>query len=328
IFNFSKLEKLRIVSRIQKQRFSSVQNCLFGYDVLGKEYKLVCINNYYDGASVDKFYNTCIILTLGSTGAQSWKESKHPMKHKGFPLNHKYLPPGRCIDGALFWMTILDKAVLFSFDLHEEKFQEIKLPEDLDQTDYDNQLEYKRCFCCATIIKESNTRSGVVELYILKDRIKQIWVKENITFDLPTTVRDLPPFSLSRDYKCTATFSLSKDGITSIRIIEFGGRMHLYWRKSLQHKRRSQIFQFYDLDLKKLVEVKGAIDGEYGYDYHVANHVQNLVCLKAWAMNEGDGGGVLVGRDMFKQMPPSLGAAVSFFSSLSFSAENNEVLIV
>ncbi|KAI3847077.1 hypothetical protein MKW92_041584, partial [Papaver armeniacum] len=336
IFNFSKLEKLRIVSRIQKQRFSYVKNCLFGYDVLRKEYKLMCILNYFD----QNFYNRCIILTLGSTGAQSWREIKHPMKHKGFPQGHKYLPPGHCINGAVFWMTILDKGVLFSFDLHEEKFQEIKLPEDLDQTHYDNQLEYKRCFCLATIIKESHTRNGVVELYILKDRVNQIWVKKNVRFHLPTTIRDLPPISLSRDYECTATFSLSKDGITSIRIIEFAGRLYLYWRKSFQHKRRSQIFQFYDLDLKKLVEVKGDTDGEYGYDYHVANHVENLVSLKAWARNGGDGGGVLVGRDkfdgcsirkiqdMFEQMPPSDGAVVSFFSSLSFSAENNEVLVV
>ncbi|XP_026377923.1 putative F-box protein At1g47790 [Papaver somniferum] len=334
IFNFSKLEKLRIVSRIPTPPFTSVGDCRFGYDVLAKEYKLMCILLYIDDE--DEVYNKYIILTIGGSGTQSWRKIKHPMTMKGHPRS-----PGRCIDGALFWVrydTDECKKVLISFDLHDEKFQVINLPTaGMYFPEYDHQLEYKRCFCYASV-KKPDTRSGAVELHILKDRIQQVWETKIITFDLPDTVRN-PPAAPCYDFK-GLTFSLSEEGITSIRIVEFDGRIYLYWR-NMENEKGSHIIQFYDLESKKLTEVEGPTGGKCGKDYHVANHVENLVSLKAWTTHEGDGGGVLLGRnfdtgtskkieDMFKQMPASTtdGEMVSYFSSLSFSGKNKDVLLV
>ncbi|KAI3913216.1 hypothetical protein MKW98_007232 [Papaver atlanticum] len=151
-------------------------------------------------------------------------------------------------------------------------------------------------------MKNSDAYSGAVELYILKDRIKQVWLEETIAFDRPVT-RGIPP----------------PTGI-KIQIIELAGRIFLHWGEFLVREGiKNPIIYFYDLQSRKVNEVR------LGSKFTASNnHVENLICLRAWATKEGDGEKLGLIYDtstlkiiqyMFKQMPPTLGAAVSFFSS-------------
>ncbi|KAI3893572.1 hypothetical protein MKX03_011202 [Papaver bracteatum] len=177
--------------------------------------------------------------------------------------------------------------------------------------DHYHQFEHKRCLCVASI-KESGTRSGVVELYILKDRIKQVWVTETITFDFPVTVR-IPP---QPTYDSNGNTYNNNENLTSIQIIELAGKILVYFGKLLVYKGRSPITQFYDLKSRELIEVR--VGSKFYSDYHVANHVENFMSLRAWATRDGYGGEL--GQfddistswkilDVFKQMPPSHSAS-------------------
>ncbi|KAI3893568.1 hypothetical protein MKX03_011198 [Papaver bracteatum] len=331
IFNFSKLEKLRVVSRIHTPgKMMHIENCQFGYDCLSSKYKLVCIlcHGYHANS------RQCFILTLGSSDTQLWRE----IEVKNLAIPPDYSTQFICsINGALYWWVCENfryKRALLSFDLHEEKFQVIDLPKELINPypapqQKDLPLEHRKCLCVASI-KESDTHSGVVELHILQDRIKQVWAKEIIIFDLPVAICP------SKDNNGSTTFSLSGDGtsITSTRIIEFTGKLFLYWGEALLQKgKKSRIIHFYDLQSRELNQVR--VGSKCGSQYHhVSNHVENLISLRAWATKGGDEGGelgrnmdkdtVLKIEDMFKQMPPSLNAAFSFFSSLG--RNNNELV--
>ncbi|KAI3893570.1 hypothetical protein MKX03_011200 [Papaver bracteatum] len=318
IIKFSKLEKLRIVSRIHTPGKMWVQACRFGYDCLSNKYKLMCTLNHGDHASSRNY----LILTLESgSDTQLWREIKNPPIPQGlYPI---FI---HCINEALYWWlseSFTYVRALLTFDLHEEKFQVIKLPNECNPHIFSEKkdvlLEYRKCPCVASI-KESGVHSGVVELFILEDRSNQIWVKETMTFDIPITI-------CPSAYRHKTTFSPGEDGINlaCIRIIGFSGRIFLYWGKLLLHKRiRSRMIQFYDLQSRELKEVR--VGSKCGSNYHVTNHVENLISLRAWATKEGDGGElgrnkdidtVRTIEDMFKQMPPSPTAAISFFSSLS-----------
>ncbi|OVA07090.1 F-box associated domain [Macleaya cordata] len=150
----------------------SIKGHGFGFDSLTKEYKVVCIV---------KELECPLVYTLGTNS--SWREITDP-----YPLsipirNRKYAKSAVSCNGALYWRCD-NPLLMLSFDLHDEKFQYIEVPVECDWTEHIwvHYLEYKGYLCFARLEK-FGSQNCKVHMHMLKDKIKQIWIKE--TFVVP-----------------------------------------------------------------------------------------------------------------------------------------------
>ncbi|XP_026408827.1 uncharacterized protein LOC113303957 [Papaver somniferum] len=173
--------------------------------------------------------------------------------------------------------------MLLPFTLHDEKFQFIQLPAksttDEQQkhlhVDYPHLLEFKGSPCIARVEKISGNGSDYphrccddhqgsssrsccccckVHLYILKDKVKQVWVKEE-SFDVRVT--SSPEWSRKQaPDPCCFCFG-STTTAPPTRIFSFSDQILLYWFKG-------KSLQIYNLRSEKLQHVV-----PYNYREHV-----------------------------------------------------------
>ncbi|XP_026403625.1 uncharacterized protein LOC113298941 [Papaver somniferum] len=189
----------------------------FAFDSLSQVYKAVIVFTSKDD---DGF--VCVVITLGTLSWRniitSTLDMSPPPGSPPFPgrmvtrLSSSFCRPATYCGGDLLWRTTSEVGngskmeMLLSFDLHYEKIRFIRLPAvsnltpTMDEHQYlviDHLLEYKGYPCIARSEKISISNSDhsghrceyqsncccKVHMYILKDRVKQVWIREE-TFDV------------------------------------------------------------------------------------------------------------------------------------------------
>ncbi|CAB4295509.1 unnamed protein product [Prunus armeniaca] len=103
-----------------------------------------------------------------------------------------------CLNGAVYWIYEKQK-MLVAFDVEEETFKALPLPEDYDQVfanyyadqDYENySSDNANDYCCPTMVKvggcvgvfaDMSWKHDKILLWILKDYQNIVWVKETIS---------------------------------------------------------------------------------------------------------------------------------------------------
>ncbi|KAI3893256.1 hypothetical protein MKX03_019091 [Papaver bracteatum] len=207
VWNFTTNELLRIIPPTVR---ISLLSRGFGFDSLNN--KLVFMFN--TGSC------RCLVYTFGSKSC--WKDFDVPEK-KATSVQGTFIPYGG--GGALFWMT-WDPGMILMFDLHQDKFQYIRMP--LERIEYRTRkglFECKGFLGVAILIRSgSSTTLEKVHLKIYKDN--QAWVKE--TFDI-------------------SPYSIPFSG--NFRFISSSDQVLLYWMDP-------NCFQFFNLHSKCLKVVR------------------------------------------------------------------------
>ncbi|OVA00039.1 F-box associated domain [Macleaya cordata] len=134
---------------------------------------------------------------------------------------------------ALFWETLEPLHEMVYFDIHDEKFQVIQLPDEyVSNKDYygfhPELMEYNGCLCFGIWEYSRTTHNRYrVRLHILKEKIKQVWMQETVDFILP--------FTLPSECYCN--------------IMGFSDRAIICWLDK-------ECFRIYDVQSKDLKEVQ------------------------------------------------------------------------
>ncbi|KAI3900206.1 hypothetical protein MKW92_042466 [Papaver armeniacum] len=260
VWNFTTNELLRIIPPVivDKEDTSptrglgyTLMSRGFGFDSLNNEYKLVLIVFIRKTRCRQGF-----VYTYGTKS--SWKQINLP-KQKATSLQGTFIPYGG--GGALFWMT-LDPGIILQFDLHQDKFQYIRIPLERNECpankNHFRMFEYKGFLGVAILLWRTNTTTTLekVRLKIYKDN--QVWVNE--TFDVS-------PFSIP----FTAGF----------RFFGFSDQVLLHWMDP-------DCFQFFNLHSKCLKVVRKFASGIHenilpqrarDEDYWLIQEVQNISSL-------------------------------------------------
>ncbi|CAL8994836.1 unnamed protein product [Prunus brigantina] len=174
----------------------------FGFSPLTDEYKVLQVLSFRldQGDKWDLVFNT---FTLGR---DSWWRPLQ-VDHGDLPFDalayasdsyEQRSTASVCLNGAVYWIYEKQK-MLVAFDVKEETFKALPLPEDYDQVfanyyadqDYE---EYSRIdandYCCPTMVKvggcvgvfaDMSWKHDKIVLWILKDYKNIVWVKETIS---------------------------------------------------------------------------------------------------------------------------------------------------
>lgn len=276
IWNTARNESLLIFPPVNDSDSGAygVVNYGFGFDSITKEYKVVYITY---SATVRSF--KCLVLTLGR-GTISWSEVVAPE-----------VVVSRCFKSAVYtshngastlsWRTA-DINVLLSFDLHDETFNVIRVPVECES----NKDEYPlvelvevggflgllrlesliprgdNSSCTGNryhpLHEESNTWK-MVHLYILQDKVNQVWSKQQKF--------DLTPYSLP----CSM----------NSRFASFSDQILLFWVDG-------KGFQLFNLHKKHLKVVTAHVsvnnqgpESVSSQDFRLTYHVENLCSLQS-----------------------------------------------
>ncbi|KAI3903360.1 hypothetical protein MKW98_032014, partial [Papaver atlanticum] len=205
VWNFTTIELLRIIPPVifDKDDTSPIRGfeCPFlsrgfGFDSLNNEYKLVFMLN--TGSC------RCLVYTFGSKSCT-------------------FIPYGG--GGALFWKTS-DPGMILMFDLHQDKFQYIRIP--LESIEYHTRKELFECrgFLGVAILFRSSSTTTLEKVHLKIYKDNQVWVKE--TFDI-------------------SPYSIPFSGY--LRFISFSDQALLYWMDP-------NCFQFFNLHSKCLKVVR------------------------------------------------------------------------
>ncbi|KAI3904183.1 hypothetical protein MKW92_024004 [Papaver armeniacum] len=261
IWNFTTNELLRIIPPVivDKEATSPVRDLGynfmsrgFGFDSLNNEYKLVLI------VFIRK--TSCLQGLVYTSGTKSsWKQINLP-EQKPISLQGTFTPYGG--GGALFWMT-LDPQIILHFDLHQDKFQFIRIP--LERNEYPTSknhfrlFEYKGFLGAAILRWTSNTTTTLEKVHLKIYKDNQVWVKE--TFDIST---------------CSVPYT------SNFRFISFSDQVILHWMDP-------NSFQFFNLHSKCLRVVRKLAPGieqnrlpqcARAEDYWMNSEVENISSLR------------------------------------------------
>ncbi|ONI31242.1 hypothetical protein PRUPE_1G300900 [Prunus persica] len=174
----------------------------FGFSPLANEYKVLQVLSFRldQGDKWDLAFNT---FTLGR---DSWWRPLQ-VDHGDLPFDAlAYASDSRgkrstasvCLNGAVYWIYEEQK-MLVAFDVKEETFKALPLPEDYDQVfaNYYADQDYEQYsgidandYCCPTMVKvggcvgvfaDMSWKHDKIVLWILKDYQNIVWVKETIS---------------------------------------------------------------------------------------------------------------------------------------------------
>ncbi|CAA7047988.1 unnamed protein product [Microthlaspi erraticum] len=146
----------------------------FGYDPIGKEYKVLCMTVPRHSQRVNSKEHQ--VLTIGK-GKLSWRKIVCLFPH--YPLN--YHQAGICINGVLYYVawSVPDKTSLIAcFDVRSEEFRCIEMAEGFDKPYTSALVNYKGKLGAVIYVDGSHG-----ELWVLDDTEKKKWSKHN--FVLP-----------------------------------------------------------------------------------------------------------------------------------------------
>ncbi|MCL7046879.1 hypothetical protein MKW94_017537 [Papaver nudicaule] len=231
VWNFTTNEVLRIMPpvMVDKQDTSPTRgvgytpfSCGFGFNSFNNQYKLVIIGIVPKTGCRQGF-----VYTSGTKS--SWQEIELPGQKATSPQG-TFTPYGG--GGALFWKTS-DTQTILQFDLHQDKFQYIRIPLEKNEypasNDHTRLLESEGFLGVAILLWGSNAIKSTLEkvhLKIYKDN--QVWVKE--TFDVSL---------------CALPYS------ANFRFISFYDQVLLYWMNT-----ETNCFHFFNLHSKCLKVVQ------------------------------------------------------------------------
>ncbi|KAI5353007.1 hypothetical protein L3X38_005899 [Prunus dulcis] len=199
----------------------------FGYSPLSNEYKVLQFL-YLRSKGLGKCHVGFNIITLGTS---SWRPLQVDPGHLPFDalayasVSYRRRSSGSvCLNGALHWIYEKQK-VIVGFDIREETFRVMPLPQDYSQVcddcdDKDNYHFYgsiANSYCresavvvevggCLGVFVDKSWKQDKIVLWILKDYQNHVWVKETISLmSIDTRSSELPTKSLgsncnSREY--------------------------------------------------------------------------------------------------------------------------------
>ncbi|KAI3861084.1 hypothetical protein MKX03_021922 [Papaver bracteatum] len=113
----------------------------------------------------------CLVYTFGSKSC--WKDFDVPEK-KATSVQGTFIPYGG--GGALFWKTS-DPGMILMFDLHQDKFQYIRIP--LESIEYRTWKELFECrgFLGVAILFRSSSTTTLEKVHLKMYKDNQVWVK-------------------------------------------------------------------------------------------------------------------------------------------------------
>ncbi|KAI3890434.1 hypothetical protein MKW92_040256 [Papaver armeniacum] len=186
VWNFTTNELLRIIPPIIVGKEDPNPTRGFGYTLVSRGFGFDSINNEY------KLVLIAVVLKTGcrqgfvyTTGTKSsWEEMNLP-EQKATSVQGLFTPYGG--GGALFWKTS-DPRTILQFDLHQDKFQYIRIP--LERNEYPTSKDHIRLFefkgflGVAILLWGSNTTTTLEKVHLKIYKDNQVWVKETIDISL------------------------------------------------------------------------------------------------------------------------------------------------
>ncbi|XP_050109667.1 F-box protein At4g19940-like [Malus sylvestris] len=163
----------------------------FGFSPLTNEYKVLQVQTFrpHDSIPTDMTF----MFKIFKLGTSLWRRLEIDRNDLPFePLKCPFAVQSVCINGAMHWMHLKENVVVV-FDIGDEKFRVIPLPQDyvsfIHRIGYPmgdamrNVVEVGGCL--ALIGDKKLVRSqNMMALWILKDYENQVWIREAITFPL------------------------------------------------------------------------------------------------------------------------------------------------
>ncbi|BFG34329.1 hypothetical protein CerSpe_206030 [Prunus speciosa] len=154
----------------------------FGFSPLTNEYKVLQVQKLIP----DALRGNHFVFKIFKLGTSSWRCIEVDLNDLPFdPLNCPFHKRSVCVNGAVHWMHGTENVIVV-FDIGEEKFRAIPLPEDyncfIHRVDYPVGSVVEVDGCVALIGDKRLMRMGMIGLWILRDYQNQVWVKETICF--------------------------------------------------------------------------------------------------------------------------------------------------
>ncbi|KAL1222409.1 putative F-box protein [Cardamine amara subsp. amara] len=136
--------------------------CFFGYDPIGKQFKVLC--------RTQNLFEHYQVLTLG-TRELSWRKIECSFRHCPKKENNN----GICINGVIYYKALINNSssTIVCFDVRSEKFSfiEIEKARPLNLINYKGKLGVLLCF---------DYGSSLAEVWVLDDAKKVKWSKHTI----------------------------------------------------------------------------------------------------------------------------------------------------
>ncbi|KAL6294960.1 hypothetical protein ACE6H2_003102 [Prunus campanulata] len=182
------------------QRGVSDAQYYFGFSPLTNEYKVLQINCVYHSGLGKWDIKSLNIFTIGTDS--SWR----PLRVDQHSDLLEEIGSGVCINGVVHWLHEKQK-VIVAFDVREETFRVLPLPQDYaqvfdDYVDQDNHLcrdgsvADSYCLRSACVVEvggyvgvfvDKSWKQDKIVLWILKDYQNHVWVKETVSLMLEET---------------------------------------------------------------------------------------------------------------------------------------------
>ncbi|XP_068337260.1 putative F-box protein At5g62660 [Pyrus communis] len=163
----------------------------FGFSPLTNEYTVLQVQTFRPHHSIPT--DMTFMFKIFKLGTSLWRRLEVDRNDLPFePLQCPFEVQSVCISGAMHWMH-LKESVVVVFDIGDEKFRVIPLPQDyvcfIHRIGYPmgesirNVVEVGGCLALIgdkTLVRSQN----MMALWILKDYENQVWIREAITFPL------------------------------------------------------------------------------------------------------------------------------------------------
>ncbi|XP_026389508.1 uncharacterized protein LOC113284292 [Papaver somniferum] len=262
----------------------------FGFDLLTQEYKVVIVftsraNDEFISVVLTLGTKTWRKIVTSVADISPPPGSSYFPKRMVTRASGNIRTPATLCGGDLFWRMVVENEevnnynnnnnkshMLLSFDIHNEKIRFIRLPAECNLTQTPTTtlvvehhlLEHKGYLCIAQ--SEKATRNNIdqsrqdsfvcrcsftVQLYILKDKVKQVWAKGE-TFGVQVQQLGLAP----APFCCYFDAATATPTTLPTRIMSFSDQVLLYWfdRKCLK---------FYNLQTERLEVVRSSCSSNW-----------------------------------------------------------------
>ncbi|CAN6559741.1 unnamed protein product [Malus baccata var. baccata] len=169
----------------------------FGFSSHTNEYKVLQVKRFQP---LNSTRDMSFMVKIFKLGTSSWRRIEADINDLPFdPLKCQFERRSVCVHGAIHWMHDSTQNIIAVFDLKDERFRAIPLPEDYDYRIHGINDKLGNIFemegCLALIGDKQLRQMNTMELWILKDYQNQVWVKETITFPFSWTELGYPvPF--------------------------------------------------------------------------------------------------------------------------------------
>ncbi|XP_020412258.1 F-box/kelch-repeat protein At3g06240 [Prunus persica] len=196
IHNLSTRESIQLPH--VKREYNTFTTYHFGFSPLTNEYKVLQIFQRFRPKTPRKLDIQFNVFTLGTDS--SWRPLQVDPGHLLFDaLSYAFETNVRCsasvcVNGAIHWMYERQKMIVV-FEVREETFRVVPLPQDYNQEFGQDNHEYKRITDdygqadasiievggCVGVYADKSWKQNKVVLWILKDHQNLVWVKETIS---------------------------------------------------------------------------------------------------------------------------------------------------